>query len=285
MNRVLSAVVFALVWASAGPALAATKPNILFIMVDEMKWNVMSCAGHPIVKTPHLDRLAREGTRFETAYTVAPICTPSRYSFFTGRYAHVHGATDNNTPPREPQLLLPSILKHHGYQTAISGKLHFIPNNRDYGFDYFWSFAGEGPGRLPSWPQDIEKKHGRDAARRLEVRPFPDDPLGRDLGKLGYPKEDAQTFWITDRAVDFLGQRDKARPFFLFVSYLDPHSPSHLCEPYWKMFDADRMPLPPTFKADPARPSETAANRHDVNDPKIVQAMTAIFATGISSRT
>ena len=196
MNRVLSAVVFALVWASAGPALAATKPNILFIMVDEMKWNVMSCAGHPIVKTPHLDRLAREGTRFETAYTVAPICTPSRYSFFTGRYAHVHGATDNNTPPREPQLLLPSILKHHGYQTAISGKLHFIPNNRDYGFDYFWSFAGEGPGRLPSWPQDIEKKHGRDAARRLEVRPFPDDPLGRDLGKLGYPKEDAQTFWI-----------------------------------------------------------------------------------------
>jgi arylsulfatase len=64
---------------------AADKPNILFIMVDEMKSNVMSCAGHEIVKTPHLDQLAREGTRFATAYTVAPICTPPRYSFFTGR--------------------------------------------------------------------------------------------------------------------------------------------------------------------------------------------------------
>jgi len=253
------------------------RPNIMFIMVDEMKWNVMSCAGHPIVRTPHLDRLAREGTRFATAYTVAPICTPSRYSFFTGRYAHVHGSTDNNTPPREPQLLLPNILKHQGYETAISGKLHFIPNNLDYSFELFWSFANEGPGKLPSWPQDIEKRRGRGAARRLEIRPFPKDPLGGDLGKLGYPKEDAQTFWITDRALDFLGQRDQARPFFLFVSYLDPHSPSHLCEPYWNMFDPAKMPLPPTFNHDSSKPSETAANRHEVNDPQIVKAMTAAY--------
>lgn len=253
------------------------RPNILFIMVDEMKWNAMSCAGHPLVKTPHLDRLASEGTRFATAYTVAPICTPSRYSFFTGRYAHVHGATDNSTPTREPQVLLPTILKHAGYQTAISGKLHFLPANLDYDFDYFWSFSGEGPGKLPTWPQDVEKKHGRNAARKLEIQPFPNDPLGRDLGKLKYPKEDAQTFWITDRAVDFLRQRDQGRPFFLFVSYLDPHSPSHLCEPYWSMFEADQMPLPPTFKPDPSKPSQTAANRHEVNDPQIVKAMLAAY--------
>lgn len=251
--------------------------NILFIMVDEMKWNVMSCAGHTIVKTPNLDRLAREGTRFATACTVAPICTPSRYSFFTSRYAHVHGATDNSTPTREPQLLLPAILKHAGYQTAISGKLHFIPANADYNFDYFWSFSGEGPRKLPTWPQDVEKKHGRNAARKLEIQPFPDDPLGRDLGKLKYPKEDSQTFWITDRAVDFLRLRDKEKPFFLFVSYLDPHSPSHLCEPYWNMFEPDQMPLPPTFKYDPSKQPQTAANRHEVNDPKIVKAMTAAY--------
>ena len=135
----------------AAPA-AAPKPNILFIMVDEMKWNVMSCAGHPLVKTPNLDRLAREGTRFATAYTVAPICTPSRYSFFTSRYAHVHGATDNSTPTREPQVMLPAILKHAGYQTALSGKLHFIPANQDYAFDFFWSFGGYGPHMRPTWP-------------------------------------------------------------------------------------------------------------------------------------
>lgn len=256
-------------------AAEVSRPNILFIMVDEMKWNAMSCEGHPIVKTPHLDRLAAEGTRFATACTVAPICMPSRYSFFTGRYAHVHGSIDNNTPPCEPQLLLPSILKHHGYQTAISGKLHFIPNSLAYDFDSFWSFAGEGPHKLPTWPEDVEKKHGRNAARRLQIHPFPDDPLGRDLGKLTYPKQDSQTFWITDRAVDFLRARDQEKPFFLFVSYLEPHSPSHLCEPYWQMFDADKMPLPPTFKPSAATP--TAANRHEVHDPKIVQALTAAY--------
>ena len=263
---------------AAGPA----RPNILFIMVDEMKWNVMSCAGHPLVKTPHLDRLAREGTRFATAYTVAPICTPSRYSFFTSRYAHVHGATDNNTPPCEPQVLLPAVLQQQGYQTAISGKLHFIPENLAYHFDFFWSFAGEGPHRLPTWPQDVEKKHGGGATRRLGTQPFPDDPLGHDLGKLTFPKEDAQTFWITDRAVDFLGQRDRTRPFFLFVSYLDPHSPSHLCEPYWNLFDADKMPLPPSFKQDPAKPLRSAENRHEVNDPQIVKAMTAAYLAKVT---
>jgi choline-sulfatase len=246
-------------------------------MVDEMKWNVMGCAGHTMVKTPHLDQLAREGTRFASAFTVAPICTPSRYSFFTSRYAHVHGATDNSTPTREPQVLLPAILKHAGYQTAISGKLHFIPDNLDYSFDHFWSFANEGPHRLPTWPEDVEKKHGRGAARRLDVQPFADDPLGRDLGKLTYPKEDSQTFWITDRAVDFLRQRDKEKPFFLFVSYLDPHSPSHLCEPYWKMFDAEKVPLPPSFQQDASKSSATATNRHEVNDPQIVKAMTAAY--------
>jgi len=258
-----------------------TRPNILFIMVDEMKWNVMSCAGHAIVKTPNLDRLAREGTRFATAYTVAPICTPSRYSFFTSRYAHVHGSTDNSTPPREAQVMLPSILKHAGYQTAISGKLHFIPSNVDYSFDDFWSFTSEGSGKLPTWLQTVEKKHGPKSARRVTDKPFPDDALGGDLGKLTYPKEDSQTFWITDRAIEFLGKRDTAKPFFLFVSYLDPHSPSHLCEPYWIMYqneyNPEKIPLPPTFKQDTSKQLATSASRHEVNDPKIVKAMTAAY--------
>ena len=277
-----AALLLALLTAQSASA-ADGKPNILFIMVDEMKWNVMSCEGHPYVKTPNLDRLAREGTRFATAYTVTPICTPSRYSFFTGRYAHVHGATDNNTPLREPQLLLPPLLKHNGYQTAISGKLHFIsPSDSDYGFDFFWSFAHEGPGKLPTWPDDITRKYGHAGmARRLDAQPFPDDPLGRDLGKLTYPSADSQTSWITARALDFLDQRDPSKPFFLFVSYLDPHSPSHLCEPYWSLatntFNPATLPLPPTFKADPSKQTATASNRHEVNDPAIVKALTSAY--------
>ena len=268
--------------ASAAPA--AGRPNILFIMVDEMRWNVMGCAGNARVDTPHLDRLAREGTRFATAYTVAAICTPSRYSSFTSRYAHVHGSTDNATTPAPGQLLLPALLKHHGYETALSGKLHFLPPGSDYGFDYFWSFTTEGSGKLPRWPESMDAKHGKNSARRVvpESRPFPDGPLGKDYAKLPYPSADMQTSWIADRAIEYLGRRDSAKPYFLFVSFLDPHSPSHLSEPYYSMYQKADIPLPSTFRAGAAG-SEDASDksegkgRHSVSNPDIVRKLTAAY--------
>jgi arylsulfatase A-like enzyme len=271
---------------AAAPATSVTgRPNILFIMVDEMRWNVMGCAGNPLVSTPHLDQLAREGTRFATAYTVAAICTPSRYSAFTSRYAHVHGSTDNSTAPVSGQLLLPALMKHHGYETAISGKLHFLPAEPDYGFDYFWSFTTEGPGKLPRWPEYMDAKHGKNSARRVvpDSRPFPDDPLGKDYAKLPYPSGDMQTSWITDRAIEYLGRRDPAKPYFLFVSFLDPHSPSHLSEPYYSMFQKTDIPLPATFhageKAAAGGDSEAGEGkgRHTVSDPAIVRKLTAAY--------
>jgi arylsulfatase len=270
---------------SAAEPSAASRPNILFIMVDEMRWNALGCAGNPIARTPSLDRLAREGTRFATAYTCAPVCVPSRYCFFTSRYAHVHGSTDNGTPPRAGEVLLPVLLRHHGYETALSGKLHFLPPEQEYGFDYFWSFTTEGPGKLQRWPEYMDAKHGRGSARRLVPgsQPYPDDPLGKDLGKLPYPKEDSQTFWITDRAIDFLRRRDRQKPFFLFVSYLDPHSPSHLCEPYWSMYDADKMPsprIPESVKkerAEAVRNDARGGGRHLIADEKMARALTAAY--------
>lgn len=264
---------------------APSRPNILFIMVDEMRWNALGCAGNTIVRTPNLDRLAREGTRFATAYTCAPVCVPSRYSFFTSRYAHVHGSTDNGTPPQAGEVLLPALLRHYGYETALSGKLHFLPADQEYGFDHFWSFTTEGPGKLQRWPEYMDAKHGRGSARRLVPgsQPFPDDPLGRDLGKLPYPKEDSQTFWITDRAIDFLRRRDRQRPFFLFVSYLDPHSPSHLCEPYWSMYDAGQMPrprIPESVKkerAEAVRNDARGGGRHLIDDEAMARALTAAY--------
>lgn len=250
-----------------------------------MRWNVMGCAGNTLVSTPHLDRLAHEGTRFATAYTVAAICTPSRYSFFTSRYAHVHGSTDNSTLPQPGQLLLPALLQHYGYETAISGKLHFLPPQPAYGFDYFWSFTTEGPGQLPRWPEYMDAKHGRASARRVvpDSRPFPDDPLGKDYAKLPYPPGDMQTSWITDRAIEYLGRRDPARPYFLFVSYLDPHSPSHLSEPYFSMYQDREIPLPATFRAGApplkrgAADGGEGAGRHEVNNPDIVRKLTAAY--------
>jgi len=268
----------------------AQRPNILFIMVDEMRWDAMSCAGHQVVRTPNLDRLAREGTRFATAYTCSAVCSPSRYSFFTGRYAHVHGALTNGVPPRESQLLLPTLLKHYGYETAISGKLHFTPARLDYDFDYFWSFGGEGPGKLQRWPEYLNEKLGPKAVRLVpDSQPYPNDPLGGDIGKLSYPKEDYQTFWITDRAVDFLHQRNPEKPFFLFVSYLDPHSPSHLPGPYWSTAATMKVPAPkiPTEvkqerTKSPGTRGERGSARHLVADEPMAQALTANYYATMS---
>nr|MCU0248477.1 sulfatase-like hydrolase/transferase [Bryobacter sp.] len=130
---------------AAAAAADLQRPNILFVMVDEMRFDAMGCAGHPIVKTPNLDRLAGEGVRFASSYVASPVCSPSRASAFTGRYAHVHGVETNGVPAHNGEIFLPSVLRHHGYHTAIAGKLHYTPKRFDYGFDQFWSFSNEGP--------------------------------------------------------------------------------------------------------------------------------------------
>src|SRR5690606_3475770 len=82
------------------------KPNLLFIMADQLRADYLGCAGHPTIRTPNLDRLARDGVRFTNAFCQSPVCGPSRMSFYTGRYMINHGSTYNNVPLRlcEPTL-------------------------------------------------------------------------------------------------------------------------------------------------------------------------------------
>src|ERR1017187_1010138 len=104
---------------AAAQAAPASRPNILWLMADEFRADAMHCSGNPVVSTPNLDRIAGEGVRFSTAYTVCPVCSPSRASAFSGRYGHVHGVTSNDVPAKNGEIFLPSILKHYGYHTAI----------------------------------------------------------------------------------------------------------------------------------------------------------------------
>src|SRR5690348_6620061 len=94
--------------AVTGLEAAPRRPNILCIMVDEMRWDAMSCAGHRIVETPTLDKLASQGTRFTNCYTVSPVCCPSRACFFSGRYAHVNGVLTNGYPAENGEVFLPT---------------------------------------------------------------------------------------------------------------------------------------------------------------------------------
>jgi arylsulfatase A-like enzyme len=265
----------------------ARRPNILFLMVDEMRWDAMGCAGHPVVKTPNLDRLARQGVRFHACYTVSPVCSPARASLFTGRYAHVHGVIANGVPAHPGEIFLPSILKHYGYHTAISGKLHFRPIQFDFGFDRFWSFAAEGPTPELGYQAYLRKKYGSPNKWPIVpgTCPWPDDPLGRDVGLFKYPKEDFETEWITDRAIEYLrSRRGQGQPWFLFVSYLKPHSPSVEPQPYFSMYNPDSIPvpkLPPNAREMRARQTGQA-RRHYVDDERMVRVLSALYYGAIT---
>lgn len=266
---------------------AQRRPNILFVMVDEMRWDAMGCEKHPVVRTPTLDKLAAEGVRFSRAYTVSPVCSPARASAFTGRYAHVHGVTMNGVPAHNGEIFLPSILKHYGYHTAIAGKLHYTPARFGYGFDQFWSFSSEGPTPELGYNEYLRKKHGSPAKfpRKPGTCPWPDDPLGRDVGEFLYPKEDFETEWITDRSIEYLRSRkDKQQPWFLFTSYLKPHSPSVEPEPYFSMYDKANFPIPklPPNAKEARAAQRDRAKRHWVDDEKMVRVMSSKYFGAIT---
>lgn len=127
-------------------AAAEKKPNILFILTDDHRYDAFSCMGHPVVKTPNLDRIANEGANFKNAFVTTSLCSPSRASFLTGQYAHTHGVVTNHTMWDDNNVTFMELIKKAGYDTAFIGKWHMpgdkLPNLR--GVDEFITFTKEG---------------------------------------------------------------------------------------------------------------------------------------------
>ena len=98
--------------------------NILFIMFDQLRWDYLSCAGHPHLHTPNIDALAADGVRFTRAYCQSPVCGASRMSFYTGRYCHSHGATWNRVPLKVGEHTLGDHLRDNGMECWLVGKTH-----------------------------------------------------------------------------------------------------------------------------------------------------------------
>ena len=98
--------------------------NILFIMCDQLRWDYLSCYGHKTLHTPNIDFLAERGVRFDNAYCQAPLCGPSRASFYSGRYMSSHGVMANNDPSRIDELTIADYLRASGYRSALVGKAH-----------------------------------------------------------------------------------------------------------------------------------------------------------------
>ena len=123
------------------------RPNIVFILIDDLRWDELGIAGHPFIKTPNIDRIAKEGAMFRNAFMTTPLCSPSRASFLTGQYAHTHGITDNvdrSAASHQADDLSP-LLHQSGYETAFIGKWHMGNDDTPRpGFDRWVSFKGQG---------------------------------------------------------------------------------------------------------------------------------------------
>lgn len=174
-----------------------SRPNILFILVDDLRFDELSCTGHPFAQTPNADRLSREGALFPNAFSVVPLCSPSRASFLTGRYPHASGIVDNTDRTEQSQKLItwPRLLHDSGYETAFIGKWHM--GNSDAarpGFDHWVSFAGQGECVDP-----ILNTNGRSARTK------------------GYI-----TDLLSEQATAFLRQ-SRNKPFCLYLSHKAVH--------------------------------------------------------------
>ena len=178
----------------------AVRPNIIFILSDDHRWDHMSCMGHPFLETPNLDRMANEGVLCENAFVTSSLCSPSRASFLTGQYAHTHGVKNNITPWSDENVTFMELLKRGGYDTAFIGKWHMpgigLPNLR--GVDRFISFTIQrGQGRYFNCPMIVD---GVDTPSRKE-----------------YITEE-----LTDYALDFIKQ-ERNNPFCLYLSMKAVH--------------------------------------------------------------
>ncbi|MEK6336169.1 MAG: sulfatase [Acidobacteriota bacterium] len=143
---------------ASGQAVNA-RPNIVFILIDDLRWDELGIAGHPYIKTPNLDRIGKEGAMFRNAFVTTPLCSPSRASFLTGQYAHTHGIVDNvdRSAASHQLVTFPLLLHQAGYETAFIGKWHMGNDDKPRpGFDRWVSFKGQGSYLNPNFNIDGE---------------------------------------------------------------------------------------------------------------------------------
>ncbi|WP_166416692.1 sulfatase-like hydrolase/transferase [Cochlodiniinecator piscidefendens] len=266
--------------------------NILFIMFDQLRFDYLSCAGHPHLQTPHLDALAAKGVRFSRAYVQSPVCGASRMSTYTGRYASSHGAQWNGFPLRVGELTMGDHLRENGMGCWLIGKTHMRVDEKgmerlglardsvigarqaECGFDVWLRDDGlwaEGPdgyydaGRSPY--NEYLKSKGYEG----------DNPWG-DFANAGInegniasgwfmkhadkeaniKEEDSETPWLTSEAIQFIEQQG-SDPWLCHLSFIKPHWPYIVPAPYHDMFGPQHV-LPAN------RADEERKDAHPVHD-------------------
>ncbi len=175
----------------------AERPNIVVVMVDDLRWDELGCSGHPFARTPNIDRIACEGVRFRNAFATTPLSSPNRACFLTGQYAHNHGIMDNTDRSMQSHRLItfPLFMQAEGYETAFIGKWHMGNDDTPRpGFDHWVSLKGQGTSFDPELNED-----------------------GRLNRYTGYT-----TDVLSDKVIAFVRQR-RQKPFCLYIAHKALH--------------------------------------------------------------
>ena len=249
--------------------------NVLFIMCDQLRWDYLSCYGHPHLRTPNIDGLAARGVRFTRAYCQAPLCGPSRSSFHTGRYMSSHGAMANEDPLKPGELTLGDCMRDLGVAPVLVGKMDVSVSGDALerlgvdpdstvgrsvaagGFEPFEALQGLYPdpilpprlgyndylrarGYRGDNPWELYANSATDAdGRRVS---------GWQMRHARLPARVAEahseTAFTTDRAIEFLERTPDDRRWCLHLSYIKPHWPYIVPDPYHRLYTSDHV-LPP----------------------------------------
>ena len=231
--------------------------HVVILHADQLRADCLACYGNPIVRTPHIDQLAAEGTLFTSAFSQHPQCVPSRSAMFTGRYPHVNGATSNYTAMSSSERTVAEILRDYGYHTAATGKLHIFPEKQELGFAKTVLSGGQRSGATS--PDVL----GEDYRKWCRENGFW-ETLKRAYAKRGQPSYLASfqaqpssmplrayvDNWVGDQAVRLIEEQSQDQPLFLFVGFPNPHNPFEPPEPFASLYQPDQMILPPSFHED-----------------------------------
>jgi choline-sulfatase len=215
------------------------KPNLLFIMADQLSVHALGYAGNGSVRTPNLDRLARQGARFTDSDCASPVCVPSRHSILTGKYPHSNGVFSNTHVLDEREVTIAQKFREAGYLTAAIGKMHFLDNNLRHGFDQHVEFGTEeGAALMPEIRGD--PRFAYDQRIYSQIRP---------AVLRGGPASNWAEEAVAAYTRKFLADA-RDRPFCAWVSFGLPHW-HWVCGPeFYYLYDPGKIALPVSFRDD-----------------------------------
>lgn len=202
----------------------AKQRNVIFVLTDDHRFDFMGFTGKvPWLKTPNMDRMAKEGSYFRNTFVTTALCSPSRASILTGLYSHTHTVVDNNAPAPESLVYFPQYLQKAGYETAFFGKWH-MGEEGDHprpGFNHWESFKGQG-----TYYKPVLNINGKQFA-------YDDSVYITDL--------------LTEHALGWLKKRDESKPFFLYLSHKAVHSDFQPAQRHKDVYKNEPIVLPPSF--------------------------------------